>query len=96
MNLNTQFFLLVIKMPTFLHCRLISQLEGRVKTVGEEISSLEGVDRRVEELADKMARLARQLAAVRVWHQDHAETETKLAVSYNTIFKIKISQKTKM
>ena len=28
--------------------RLISQLEGRVKTVGEEISSLEGVDRRVE------------------------------------------------
>ena len=55
-------------------------MESRVKTVGDEISSLEGVDRRVEELADKISRLAKQLADVRVWHQDHTETETKLAV----------------
>ena len=55
-----------------------------MKTVGDEISSLEGVDRRVEELAERVSRLARQLAGVRVWHMDHAETETKLAVSDET------------
>ena len=55
-----------------------------MKTVGDEISSLEGVDRRVEELAERVSRLARQLASVGVWHMDHAETETKLAVSDET------------
>ena len=55
-----------------------------MKTVGDEISSLEGVDRRVEELAERVTRLARQLAGVRVWHMDHAETETNLAVSDET------------
>ena len=55
-----------------------------MKTVGDEISSLEGVDRRVEELGERVSRLARQLAGVRVWHMDHAETETKLAVSDET------------
>ena len=55
-----------------------------MKTVGDEISSLEGVDRRVEELAERVTKLARQLAGVRVWHMDHAETETKLAVSDET------------
>ena len=64
--------------------RLISQLEGRVKTVGDEISSLEGVDRRVEELGERVTRLARHLAGLKVWHQDHAETETKLAVRKET------------
>ena len=60
--------------------RLVSQLEERVKTVSEEISSLEGVDRRLEELQDKMSRLARQLGGLRVWDQDHANTEDKLVV----------------
>ena len=60
--------------------RLVSQLEDRVKTVSEEISSLEGVDRRLEELQDKMSRLARQLGGVRVWDQDHANTDDKLVV----------------
>lgn len=57
---------------------LVSQLEDRVKTVSEEISSLEGVDRRLEELQDKMSRLARQLGGVTVWDQDHANTDDKL------------------
>ena len=61
--------------------RLVSQLEDRVKAVSEEIQSLEGVDRRQEELQDKMSRLARQLGGVSVWEQDHANTEEKLAVS---------------
>ena len=61
--------------------RLVSQLEDRVKTVSEEISSLEGVDRRLEELQDKMSRLARQLGGVTVWDQDHANTDDKLVVS---------------
>ena len=52
-----------------------------MKVVGDEISNLEGVDKRVEELQDKITRLARQLAGVKVWHQDHAETETNLTVS---------------
>ena len=52
-----------------------------MKVVGNEISNLEGVDKRVEELQDKINRLARQLAGVKVWHQDHAETETNLTVS---------------
>ena len=60
--------------------RLVSQLEDRVKTVSEEISSLEGVDRRLEELQDKMSRLARQLGGVTVWDQDHAKTDDKLVV----------------
>ena len=60
--------------------RLVSQLEDRVKTVSEEISSLEGVDRRLEELQDKMSRLARQLGGVTVWDQDHANTDEKLVV----------------
>jgi len=58
--------------------KLVSQLEDRVKTVSEEISSLEGVDRRLEELQDKMSRLARQLGGVTVWDQDHANTDEKL------------------
>ena len=62
--------------------RLVSQLEERVKAVSEEISSLEGVDRRLEELQDKMSRLARQLGGVAVWEQDHASTEEKLAVRF--------------
>ena len=60
--------------------RLVSQLEERVKTVSEEISSLEGVDRRLEELQDKMSRLARQLGGLMVWDQDHANTDQKLLV----------------
>ena len=51
-----------------------------MKAVSEEIQSLEGVDRRQEELQDKMSRLARQLGGVSVWEQDHANTEEKLAV----------------
>ena len=65
--------------------RLVSQLEERVKAVSEEISSLEGVDRRLEELQDKMSRLARQLGGVAVWEQDHASTEEKLAVRFTQL-----------
>ena len=65
--------------------RLVSQLEERVKTVSEEISSLEGVDRRLEELQDKMSRLARQLGGVTVWDQDHANTDEKLVVSLPSV-----------
>merc|ERR1719150_2177403 len=58
---------------------LVSQLEERVQNVSEEISSLEGVDRRLEELLDKISRLTRQLGAVKVWDQDHANSDDRLA-----------------
>lgn len=61
-------------------CRLISQLEERVKVVSEEISSLEGVDKRAEELLVKVARLNQALANIRVWAQDDQETERKITV----------------
>ena len=64
--------------------RLVSQLEERVQNVSEEISSLEGVDRRLEELPDKISRLTRQLGAVKVWDQDHANSDDRLAVSCYT------------
>ena len=64
--------------------RLVSQLEERVQNVSEEISSLEGVDRRLEELLDKISRLTRQLGAVKVWDQDHANSDDRLAVSCYT------------
>ena len=64
--------------------RLVSQLEERVQNVSEEISSLEGVDRRLEELLDKISRLTRQLGAVKVWDQDHANSDERLAVSCYT------------
>jgi len=57
---------------------LISQLEDRVKIVSEEIASLEGVDKRADELHDKIMKLNRALTAIKVWYQDHAETEEKL------------------
>merc|ERR1711915_137833 len=57
---------------------LISQLEDRVKVVSEEISSLEGVDKKADELQEKIVKLNRALAAIKVWHQDHSETEDKL------------------
>ena len=63
--------------------RLISQLEDRVKVVSEEIASLEGVDKKADELNDKIMKLNRALAVIKVWHQDHAETEEKLMVSKN-------------
>ena len=62
--------------------RLISQLEDRVKVVSEEISSLEGVDKKADELQEKIVKLNRALAAIKVWHQDHSETEDKLMVSH--------------
>ena len=61
-------------------CRLISQLEERVKVVSEEISSLEGVDKRAEELLVKVSRLNQALANIRVWAQDDQETERKITV----------------
>ena len=64
-------------------CRLISQLEERVKVVSEEISSLEGVDKRAEELLVKVARLNQALANIRVWAQDDQETERKITVRKN-------------
>merc|ERR1719309_612887 len=57
---------------------LISQLEDRVKIVTEEIASLEGVDKKADELHDKIMKLNRVLSVIKVWHQDHAETEEKL------------------
>ena len=63
--------------------RLISQLEERVKVVSEEISSLEGVDKRAEELLVKVARLNQALANIRVWAQDDQETERKITVRKN-------------
>ena len=63
-----------------------------MKVVGDEISNLEGVDKRVEELQDKITRLARQLAGVKVWHQDHAETETILTVSGINYFTFTLRQ----
>ena len=71
--------------------RLISQLEDRVKIVSEEIASLEGVDKRADELHDKIMKLNRALIAIKVWHQDHAETEEKLMVSKSTKIIIKKS-----
>ena len=70
--------------------RLVSQLEERVRTVSEEISSLEGVDRRLEELQDKMSRLARELGGLRVWDQDHASTDDKLVVRLSLLINIKV------
>ena len=64
-------------------CRLITQLEERVKVVSEEISSLEGVDKRAEELLVKVARLNQALANIRVWAQDDQETEGKITVREN-------------
>ena len=64
-------------------CRLITQLEERVKVVSEEISSLEGVDKRAEELLVKVARLNQALANIRVWAQDDQETERKITVREN-------------
>jgi len=49
-----------------------------VKVVSEEISSLEGVDKRAEELLVKVARLNQALANIRVWAQDDQETERKI------------------
>ena len=77
------FSLLILTVCLF---RLVSQLEERVAVVTEEMASLEGVDRRAEELQDKLGKLSRALAAVKVWHQDHAETEEKLAVRRINIF----------
>ena len=53
--------------------------------MSEEIRSLEGVDRRLEELQDKINRLAKQLGLVKAWDQDHSDTEDKLVVSYLNI-----------
>ena len=61
--------------------RLVTQLEERVKSVSEEISSLEGVDKRLEELLEKISRLSRQVEGVKAWEQDHSNIEDKLAVS---------------
>lgn len=61
--------------------RLVTQLEDRVKSVSEEISSLEGVDKRLEELLEKISRLSRQVEGVKAWEQDHSNIEDKLAVS---------------
>jgi hypothetical protein len=52
-----------------------------VNVVSEEISSLEGVDKRADELLAKVSRLAQGLKAVRVWAQDDQETEGKITVS---------------
>ena len=51
-----------------------------MKVVSEEISSLEGVDKRAEELLVKVARLNQALANIRVWAQDDQETERKITV----------------
>lgn len=57
---------------------LISQLEERVELVSEEISNLEGVDRRATELSDRLVRLQRTVGQIVVWQQDHSDTEVKL------------------
>ena len=54
-----------------------------MKVVSEEISSLEGVDKRAEELLVKVARLNQALANIRVWAQDDQETERKITVREN-------------
>ena len=51
-----------------------------MKVVSDEISSLEGVDKRAEELLVKVARLNQALANIRVWAQDDQETERKITV----------------
>ena len=45
--------MLHINLIIFIFSRLISQLEERVELVSEEISNLEGVDRRATELSDR-------------------------------------------
>ena len=62
---------------------MITQLEERVNIVEDEINNLEGVDKKVMELQDKINRLGKHLTDVKVWHQDHAQTEAKLVVSEN-------------
>ena len=52
-----------------------------MKVVSEEISSLEGVDKKAEELLVKVARLNQALQGVRVWAQDDQDTEGKISVS---------------
>ena len=54
-----------------------------MKVVSDEISSLEGVDKRAEELLVKVARLNQALANIRVWAQDDQETERKITVREN-------------
>ena len=49
--------------------------------VEDEINNLEGVDKKVMELQDKIHRLGKHLSDVKVWHQNHAETEAKLVIS---------------
>jgi len=64
---------------------LISQLEDRVSVVTDEVSSLEGVDKRTSELTDKVNKLARALSNIQVWGQNHDETEQKLSELRNDI-----------
>jgi len=57
---------------------LISQLEERVSVVSHEISNLEGVDRKANQLADRLIKLTRSINSIVVWNQDQADSETML------------------
>ena len=61
---------------------MVCKLEERIKLIEEEIINLGGLDRKIEDLQQKISKLARQLSSVKVWHQDHSETEEKLVVSF--------------
>ena len=52
-SLSYTTMLYVYKFNYLFFSRLISQLEERVELVSEEISNLEGVDRRATELSDR-------------------------------------------
>ena len=67
---------------------MVCKLEERIKLIEEEIINLGGLDRKIEDLQQKISKLARQLSSVKVWHQDHSETEEKLVVSFIIIYKI--------
>ena len=75
---------------------MVTQLEERVKTVSEEISSLEGVDKRLEELLEKISRLSRQVVGLKVWEQDQNNIDDKLAVSYYSVYPARPAEREKV
>lgn len=60
----------------------MTQLEERVTVVESEMTKLETVDRRLDQLMSKIKSLTEQVARVEVWHQDYEQTEKTLLVSW--------------
>ena len=63
----------------------MTQLEERVTVVETEMTKLETVDRRLEQLMSKVKSLTDQVTRVEVWHQDYEQTEKTLLVSWQTL-----------